>query len=301
MNKRSEIVIVDDEINVCRLLESALQSVADVSITTDPQQALQLCKNKNVQLILSDINMPQMSGLELLQLVEAIRPDIKQVLMTGYDINNYLTQALRYNISNIFTKTAPFNLLELQSLIRGLITEDIFGIDRYLLPDGSTLHSYEVNSSRKGVEVREQISSYFTQAYGDAAEMNLLLDEIITNAIYHAPRKETGEEKYPAFTNVELEKDEIVYVVSASDSEKFGISVNDYSGNLTKKIVLEKILRHVTGQGLLDESGRGIHLCRLFADRMIINIKKGERTEVVLFNYFKGRYKGNKPLYINEI
>lgn len=82
---------------------------------------------------------------------------------------------------------------------------------------------------------------------------------------------------------------------------KYAVSITDYQGKLTKETVLYKIDRQITGEGLLDDSGRGIHMSRLFADRMIINIEPGKRTEVILLNYFSHKYRGYKPLYINEL
>jgi hypothetical protein len=85
------------------------------------------------------------------------------------------------------------------------------------------------------------------------------------------------------------------------DSEKYGISIVDNQGRLTKETVLYKIDRHVRGEGMLDDSGRGLHMSRLFADRMFINIMPGKKTEVIIMNYFPAKYQGHKPLYINEV
>jgi len=98
-----------------------------------------------------------------------------------------------------------------------------------------------------------------------------------------------------------LNADEYVYVECGFDCEKYGVSVCDVKGRLKKETVLYKIDRQVTGEGLLDDSGRGIHMSRLFADRMIINIDPNKKTEVILMNYFSHKYRGYKPLYINEL
>jgi len=84
-------------------------------------------------------------------------------------------------------------------------------------------------------------------------------------------------------------------------SEKYGVSVLDTSGKLTKETVLYKIDRHIHGEGLMDEDGRGLHMSRIYSDRLIINIKKNVATEAIFLNYLTDKYKGFKPLYINEI
>lgn len=53
--------------------------------------------------------------------------------------------------------------------------------------------------------------------------------------------------------------------------------------------------------GLYDSHGRGLFIARRYIDRLIINIDKARRTEVIIINYYSDTFKGHKPLYINEI
>jgi anti-sigma regulatory factor (Ser/Thr protein kinase) len=119
--------------------------------------------------------------------------------------------------------------------------------------------------------------------------------------VYHAPAHPDGRPKYEGQSSVELEQSEYIQIDCGFDSEKYGVSVTDHSGRLTKEMVLERIERHTAGKGLLDLRGRGIHLSRMLSDRMVVNIQRGERTEVILLNYFTQKYRGAKPLYINEL
>jgi len=103
------------------------------------------------------------------------------------------------------------------------------------------------------------------------------------------------------FSEVTLEPSEYVYVDFGYDSEKYGVAVLDKLGTLTREVVLSKMERQIKGQGDMDDSGRGLHMCRLFADRLIVNIERGKRTEVIILNFLNGKYTGYKPLYINEV
>ena len=178
---------------------------------------------------------------------------------------------------------------------------DIFGLSRYLNEDGKVLEEICIKSTTEAKEARERIADTFAEKFGTSGDMKLILDEIITNAIYHAPTLQNGTEKYQEFMDVELEDHEYIYIEYGYDMEKYGVAVSDYQGRLTKETVLYKINRQITGEGLLDDSGRGIHMSRLFADRMIINIDPNKRTEVVIINYFSNKYRGYKPLYLNEL
>jgi anti-sigma regulatory factor (Ser/Thr protein kinase) len=216
-------------------------------------------------------------------------------------VNDYLQQTLEYDLSNLISKTVPFNFIEIQILLDALLTESIFGLNRYLLGDGLIMNSYSIRSTQEARQAREAITGMFSQMFGTAGDMNLILDEIITNALYHAPANPDGTKKYESYQSINLDKNEYVQVDCGADSEKYGVSVTDPSGRLTKNKVLETVHRQVSGQGLLEDHGRGIHISRLFSDRMIINIKPGSRTEVILMNYFTRKYQGYKPFYINEL
>jgi hypothetical protein len=92
-----------------------------------------------------------------------------------------------------------------------------------------------------------------------------------------------------------------VEIILGRDSEKYGVAVIDTSGKLNKQHVLFRIDRHIHGEGLLDENGRGLHMSRMYSDRLIINIKRNVTTEAIFINYLTEKYKGFKPLNINEI
>ena len=170
-----------------------------------------------------------------------------------------------------------------------------------MLPAYNVLGSYCIRSSVEAKQVRETATALLTDTLGTSGNMRLILDEIITNAVYHAPAYPDGTEKYPEYVEVHLQPDEFVYLECGHDTEKYGISITDNKGRLTKEMVLYKIDRQIAGEGILDDSGRGIHMSRLFSDRMIINISPNNKTEIILINYFSHKYRGYKPLYINEL
>lgn len=296
-----QLLVVDDNLNFCTLVRDFFKDRHEVDISNDPHDALLRAFEGHYDLVISDIRMPGMKGPDLLQRVRAGSPDTKTMLITSYNVDHYVKIAREYDISSIMPKTVPFNFGELDTIVHGLLTDDIFGLNRYLLPDGEIRQTYTVRSSEEGRKVRDHAVEVFMSRFGTSGDMKLVLDETITNAIYHAPKTTDGREKYREFSEVDLQPHEYVYVECGWDSEKFGVSVSDSQGKLNKETVLRKIERHSAGEGLLDDSGRGLHMSRLFADTMIINIRRDVRTEVILINYISKKYKGYKPLYINEL
>ncbi|MBN2187807.1 MAG: response regulator [Chitinispirillaceae bacterium] len=295
------IMIVDDERHVREMLAEYLARSYDVACATNGAEALAFLDGRSVDLVISDITMPGMDGIELLSAVRTRHPRTKYALLTGHDINHFIKADKKEYIANIIPKTAPFNFDELDTIVRGLITGEIFGLSRYLLHGGTPFAQYRITSMDDGRQVREELVARIEKRFGDAKDLRLVLDEIITNAILHAPATADGSDKYRHVSTIALEPDEHVDVECGFDKEKYGVSITDRKGRLKKETVIHKMERHISGDGVLDESGRGIHLSRLFADRLVINIDPGRKTEVIIMNYFAPSYLGPKPLYINEL
>ena len=83
--------IVDDEIDITELFQDALRgNIEGISVVSfnDPSLALEhYIKNKeNYVLILSDMRMPTMSGLELLKKVKELNPHIRTILVSAYNM-----------------------------------------------------------------------------------------------------------------------------------------------------------------------------------------------------------------------
>lgn len=301
MRNIGSVCIVDDEAIFRQMLEIELETLFDVYTAEDAGKAFAILEKTPVDLLISDINMPGMKGFELIKIVKEKYPHTKTALITAYNVNDYIRMAKENDISNIITKSTPFNFSEFKSIVYNLVTEKILGLQQYMLPDFHLLGEYTiVNSSQIG-PTEESVIQKIAEFHTPDPSVNILLEELITNAVYHAPVDEYGNEKYEKHTRVTLEQSEAVKVYIGKDSEKYGVSVVDTSGKLTKQQVLYRIDRHIHGEGLLDENGRGLHMTRIYSDRFIINIRKNEVTEAIFMNYLSDKYKGYKPLYINEI
>lgn len=299
--KLGTILLVDDEEIIRSMLKSDLSATYEVFTAENASEAFNILDENKIDLCISDINMPGMKGFELIEKIQKDYHGVKTALITAYDVNDYIRMAKDQDVSNIIVKTTPFNFSEFNWVVRNLITENIFGLDKYMHTGYRVLQEYKISSSEEITEIEEDIISKISEFVKVEPYVNILLEELITNAVYHAPVDENGNEKYIKHSKVLLEKGEAVKIVLGKDHEKYGVSVMDPSGKLTKKQVLYRIDRHVHGEGLLDENGRGLHMSRIYSDRLVINIKKDVATETIFFNYLDKKYSGSKPLYINEI
>ena len=86
------ILVIDDDREMIRLLKKVLEREGYIVETAvNGVQGLLLVREKTYDLVITDLKMPGMSGLELMQRVRSILPDQKIILITAYsDVNNYI-------------------------------------------------------------------------------------------------------------------------------------------------------------------------------------------------------------------
>jgi DNA-binding NtrC family response regulator len=91
-NKRlAKLLIVDDDFDIVQVLKMGLlQNGFSVEAFTNPQEALQSFKSdaESYCLVLSDIRMPGISGIQLSKKIKEVNPNVKVVLMTAFEIRD---------------------------------------------------------------------------------------------------------------------------------------------------------------------------------------------------------------------
>ena len=129
-----KILIVDDEPAIREMISAALALFGwQASAASDGVEAMECLARENFHMVLSDINMPRMGGFELLRRVEAEYPKIKRVLMSAYNLDDYMRMVRDHNVGNVIAKTTPLDFKELRDILSSLLHESIFGIERYML------------------------------------------------------------------------------------------------------------------------------------------------------------------------
>ncbi len=113
----NKILICDDEEGIRESLKLILGDHYELILTDDGQQCLDcLNHSKDVALILLDIKMPQVNGLDILKQIKEKHPDIKVMIVTGYKSVETAAQAVRLGASGYIVK--PFKSEEILSTVR---------------------------------------------------------------------------------------------------------------------------------------------------------------------------------------
>ncbi len=109
------ILIADDMPMQVRMLENHLRSIRPndmIWTACNGTEALQLVQEKQIDLFLSDIRMPQMDGLTLLRQVRRISPGTQVVFITGYALFEYAREALQQGAADFLVKPVDFDELD---------------------------------------------------------------------------------------------------------------------------------------------------------------------------------------------
>lgn len=120
MSKPS-ILYVDDEFINLELFEANLEDSYNVLLAENPMQGLEILENQNdVRVVISDMKMPVMNGIEFISKAKAKYPLIHYYILTGYDITKEIRRALNEGlIVNCFRK--PFNMNDIDSEIKKVV------------------------------------------------------------------------------------------------------------------------------------------------------------------------------------
>lgn len=302
------ILVVDDEPEIRSLIADFLEDDEGYKVLTaeDGVDALEnVLPHNNVDLVLSDINMPRMKGFELLNEVRTLYPDIKRVLITAYNVEDYFELAMKHDVGNIFVKTTPFNFSELSTVLKNLLTNDIFGAERYMNKDFD-MKTFMVTRGDALQKSSDEVIACLPAAV-EIKKLELVLVELLTNAVFYGIRGEPPERKETWNHDFELSEKEAIQITALWDDKKYAIAIEDKGGRLKKQDVLYWLNRQIGKDerglplGIMDSHGRGLFIARKYIDRILINIAANERTEIIIINYYNEEYSGFKPLYINEI
>lgn len=116
MEQQPRILFVDDDPKAGELMLRFSQEASYLcTVFNDPESALEHFKNEGADLIVSDLRMPKMTGIELLHSVREHVPDIPFIIITGYANIDDAIEALRLGATDFIKK--PFDMDELQILI----------------------------------------------------------------------------------------------------------------------------------------------------------------------------------------
>ena len=113
----ARILVVDDDLGMRDLLEIMLSREGyDVTCCGEPEKALQRCRKEGYDLVITDLKMPRMDGIEFLKNVKEIQPECQVILITAFASGNTAVSAMKEGAYDYLEKN--FDIEELKRIIR---------------------------------------------------------------------------------------------------------------------------------------------------------------------------------------
>jgi DNA-binding NtrC family response regulator len=120
--KGALILIVDDDLSTCETLTDIFKEKGySIAYVSSGEEAKRIVKEKDFDIVLIDVKMPVMNGLETYLELRKIRPNIKAVMMTAYhqEVQDLVEEAIRHNVYTCVYK--PFDIKKLLKIIEGIL------------------------------------------------------------------------------------------------------------------------------------------------------------------------------------
>src|SRR5579872_4271967 len=115
--RRGTLLIVDDEDGPRQSLRVIFKDDYDLLMADDGPSAIELAQKNEIDVAVLDIRMAGMSGIEVLERLKYVNPNIEAIMMTAFETTDTIRQALRLRACDYINK--PFDI----ATIRGAVNQ----------------------------------------------------------------------------------------------------------------------------------------------------------------------------------
>lgn len=112
-NKIKKIVILDDEEIIVNLLKDSLEEEGfQIFATTIEEEAITLVREQNPSIVLLDMRMPNMTGIEVLRELRSFNKEAKVFFISAYGVDEFAQEAQRLGVEDFIPKGTSINVLK---------------------------------------------------------------------------------------------------------------------------------------------------------------------------------------------
>jgi hypothetical protein len=282
---RHKILIVSSEPSMRRSLKRLMTATGAV---TEFVNDLSKLPEEAPSLITIDLRGPNPPRLKDL---DQFFPEVRIICIVGAQDFGQMVECLRSpRCGSVITYDEKFEPEDFIVTVTKLLHGQVFGLQKYF-PWGVTLYNMEIAGYEEKVKALDVLNAYaeLAGARGPVRDrMALVAEELIINAMYHAPTDDNGKPLYQHLPRKDLAGktfDRAVKVACASNGQLFAVAVRDQYGSLDKDTVI-KFLSKGTQKSLTPEtkeSGAGLGLVTALknANKLVFNLAPGSGSEVI--------------------
>lgn len=274
---KSRVLVVDDEESIREFLEIMLRKEGyEVTCAEDGQKALDIIKKKSFDLVISDLQMPNMTGIELLKHVKDQYPDILFMMITAFGTTETAVEAMKLGAYDYITK--PFKIDEVRIIIANALRSKNLEVENRTLKKELT-KEYSFQNLVGNSETMHRIYEMIKRV--SQTPTNVLVTgesgtgkEMVAKAIHF-----NGPLKDKPFVTVNCG----AIPESLMESEMFGHKKGSFTGAVADKSGLFEVADG--GSLFLDEVGElpltiQVKLLRAIQERVIRRVGGTEDTKV---------------------
>ena len=267
-NRASRILVVDDEEQMREIISQFLTKLGYQAVSaSNGRDALATFREQSFDLVLSDVRMPGLTGLQLLKAIKELSPKTPVVLISGYADIEIVVEALKAGAENFLPKPVKMNFLA-KVVQQSLSLTALRPSRPVLLPYIQQTTQFQVPSQPEFVREMVHQLALSAVAVGFAPHdidnnLKLVFYEAITNAMEH------GNHWDPA---------RLVMVKAETSKDQIRVCIQDEGQGFD----FANQPNPVEGEDILLERGRGIFLMRTIMDEVEF-IPPGNQIHLVKF------------------
>lgn len=213
---RQTILVVDDEPLIRELCADVLDTFTVIE-ATEGTEALQILGKEDIHLVLTDVKMPGLSGIELLEQIKQERPDRPVILMTGYSDKGLILEALKAGADDFISK--PIDILQLSTTVDKVmerqalrdelanlrhldeLKNEFLGLVSHKLKTPTTAISLFIQNLAEGIEKPDDAN--FQQIVGMVQGEIIYLEKLIQDLLYFSEVTLQQQELPPEATGLD--------------------------------------------------------------------------------------------------
>ena len=281
------LIIEDDPPSRRFLMDTVISQGHDVEMAENGMVGLKLFKEFKPDLIFSDIKMPKMDGLELLQEIRKIDKKVIVIMNTAFGCEEYAVKALRLQASNYLKK--PMRQKELLPLLKkytAMVESNKPRKEEPPVPGSSTKYTLKVEND---VEMIPRVVDLLVFKSGDNLEeedkldVKLGLTELLTNAIEHG--------------NLEISREELVVFAEQGEYGKNKVHQNRLSDPTLaqRKVTVNFMANDRVCEWIIADQGKGFDHKTIMKEYEQGNLPQMDSKGIYIckFHFDSLQYAGN--------
>ncbi len=154
MSIKTRVLLVEDEEDAREILSFYLDTIFDeVEVAKDGEEGVSKYlhnyeHDKTFDLVLSDIKMPNLNGLEMIEQITSINEDQKFIIVSAYKDEEYLFKSISLNVLSYFVKPLEVNnIMQILKKVKKRVLEDKKEIFKETVINLNEIYTYDMNSS----------------------------------------------------------------------------------------------------------------------------------------------------------